>query len=102
MVLSDRQGRYQAFVGVGGGHLDVDQGDVGSVRGDQTEQRLSVARLPDNVDVLGGQQLGDACPEQHHVLGDHDPHGAVPSMMRPSAVETILNSPPAATKRSSA
>src|SRR5215213_10827873 len=74
--LADLQGGPQALVGVGGGHADVDHGQVGTVGVNGRDQAGAVADLGHDLDPAVGQQPGQALAQQDGVLGDHDPHGS--------------------------
>lgn len=101
MASPDLQCGSNAFVGVCWGHLDVDESDVRALCGNHGQQGNGVAGLTDDLDALCRQQLGQAGAQQRHVFGDHDPHGAAPSRMTPSALGVMVSRPPAATNRSS-
>ncbi len=70
-------GRPDPFVGVGGRHAHVQDGDVGLVRVDGGEHRIGGVRGGHHVQSLGPQQQGEPLAQQRIVLGDHDPQGAV-------------------------
>ena len=80
----------QSFVGVGGRHADVDDGDVGGVGGDVLEELVGVAGLGDDVDPAVGEEAGEALADDDGVVGEDHPHGiaAVTRVPWPGALST--------------
>ncbi len=64
----------EALVGEGRRHAHVDHGEVGALAVDGLDQGVAVAHR--GHDLLAGvdEQAGQPGPQQHGVLGDHDPH----------------------------
>ena len=75
MQIANCHGSHQAFVGVRRRHFDVDQGDIRTVEGDRHQQPVRVRDRGHHLDADLGQQAGQPFPQQHLVVGDHDPHG---------------------------
>ena len=76
VLAPDDQRRPDALVGVGRRHPDVDDHQVGALLADGPQQLLGVGHGRDDLEAAVGQQLGQALPQQHGVLGDHDSHGS--------------------------
>src|SRR5215212_1057698 len=75
MVLPNLHGGLQAFVGVCRRHLDVDDGNVGSIESNGFLQRRAVPGQPDHIQTHCLEQPGETLTEQELVVGDHDAHG---------------------------
>ena len=75
MLLADLLRRAQALVGLGRRHADVDDGDVGLVHRDVTEQVLGVSGLRDDLEARLLEQPRDPLAQQHRVVREHDAHG---------------------------
>ena len=67
--------RGDAFVGMGGRHLDVDDRDVGAGELDPTQQLLSGLGLPDDREPSVGEKARQPLPHDHRVIGDDYAHG---------------------------
>jgi hypothetical protein len=72
VIAPDRHGGAQAVVGVVGGHLDVDDRDVGAMRGDLAHEVVGGARLRDHEARLA-EQAHEARAQEHLVLCDQHP-----------------------------
>src|SRR5690606_30273464 len=70
---------------------------------DGLQQRLGVADRGDDLLAGIGQETGDACSQQHRVLGDHDPHGSSTSteVGPPTGLSTWIQPPSACTRSAS-
>src|SRR5690242_17561681 len=75
--------RDQALVGMGGRHLDVDDRHVGMFPDHDPEELLGVAGLAGNVHAGVFEEAGCAFPDQHGIVGDHDPHDISARMVIP-------------------
>src|SRR5690606_42046794 len=73
---ADRHGGAEAVVGVGGRHADVDDAEVGAVALDDLDEALGVADGGDDLVAGVVEEADEPGPQQHRVLGDHDPHGS--------------------------
>ena len=62
-------------------HLDVDDRSVRSHALDETKEGLGVLGLTDDLESTVGEQPDETCPHEGHVLGDHDAHGTLTSMV---------------------
>ena len=83
--VADRDRRPQTVVGVRRGHPDVDDAQVGLVPLDGAEQLVGVADRGDDLLTGIGEDPGQSGPQQHGVLGNHDPHG--------SSTDTVVGPP---------
>src|SRR5215211_2546351 len=99
MLAADLGGCYKPFVGVRGWHLDVDDGDIRPVQGNRALQRRLIADQGYDLDADLGEQSGQALPQQHLVVGDHDSHGST-ILINPMPMHSTV--PPSAPTRSSA
>src|SRR3954447_1218913 len=93
-------GGDQPLVAVGRWHADVDDRDVWLLSLDQPEQGIGLGAFPGHLDVHVRQQARHPRPEEHDVVGDHDPHGIVTSTRGPSSPVTVSTVPPSASTRS--
>ena len=76
-VLAQPGGGLDALVPAGGRHADVGDHDVGLAALDEGEQLGQVGRGADELEVrVGGDQPGDALPQEDVVLGQRNPDGA--------------------------
>jgi hypothetical protein len=76
-VLAEPGGGLDALVAAGGRHADVGDHDVRLAALDDGEQLRQVGRGADELEVrVGGDQPGDALPQENIVLGQRDPDGA--------------------------
>src|SRR5215469_1333385 len=99
--VADLLRRDQALVGVGGRHLDVDDRHVGMFPCHKLEKFLRITGLAGDLDTGVFEEAGRALPDQHGVIGDHDPHGISARMMAPPPVPCpTWNWPPSAPTRS--
>ena len=64
-----------AFVGEGGRHADVDDGEIGAFPFDGGEQLVGVAEGGDHLVAAVAEEAGEAFAQQRLVFGDHDAHG---------------------------
>src|SRR5204862_8189151 len=91
-----------ALVGVGRGHLDVDEDDVGPRQFDETHELLAGPGLPDDLEACLDQQASQALAQEQLVIGDHDPHGiSAISFPKPPALRSRRSDPSTAPTRSS-
>ena len=74
-LRADLQRGTQTVVGVRRRHADVDDRQVGLVQVDDPEQFVGIADGGDDILAGVGQDAGQSGPQEHGVLGDHDPHG---------------------------
>ena len=81
----------QALVGVGRGHANVDDREIGAVTLDGDEERIAVPDALDDLDLLVGEQPREALAQQHRVLCDHDAHGSSARTIvgPPAGLETV-------------
>ena len=75
VARTDFAGCAQSFVRMGGGHPDVDEGDVRVQVADAAKQGICVADLIDDLDAVFREQTGDSLADERCVVGDYDPHG---------------------------
>ena len=87
MGSADLVGRLEAFVGVAGGHADVEDGNIGFALFDEAHGLLPVAGRGHDVEARFDEEPRQALPQQHAVLGQDQSHGS-------SAVRRRLTSPP--------
>jgi hypothetical protein len=80
-LVADQQRRPQPLIGERGRHPDVDHAHVGDGGGDRPQELLGVAVGRDDLMAGLGQQPGQSLPQQHRILGDHDPHGSTAEMI---------------------
>ena len=98
----DLLGRDEAFVGVGRGHLDVDEDDVRPPEVDETHELLAGPGLPDDIEACLDQQASQALAQEQLVVGNHDPHGiSATSFTEPPASRARPSDPSTAPTRSS-
>src|SRR5262249_58174384 len=69
-LIANRLRRPETFGGMVGRHTDVDDGNVGSMLADETEELCRVAGLSDDAVTGLREQAGDAFAEQEVVVGD--------------------------------
>ena len=69
VLLADLAGRVQALGGVGRGHADVDDRQVGRLVGDQGQELGGVAGLADDLEPGAFHEAGEALAEQDVVVG---------------------------------
>src|SRR5580765_941985 len=75
MLCPDLASRVQALLRVRRRHSDVDQSDVRTKIANAREQRVAVADLVHDVDVVLREQPGDTLADERCVVGDYDAHG---------------------------
>src|SRR5260370_11465606 len=75
MFGADLLGGDEAFVGMCGGHPDIDNGGAGLRCADRSQQRGGVTYLVGHIYPPVGGQPGDALAGEHHILGHDYPHG---------------------------
>ena len=68
------QRRLQALVSVGGGHLDVDDRDIGLVCAHLAQQVIEVAGLADDLEALILEQAGESRAKQERIFGEQYAH----------------------------
>src|SRR5215217_4433857 len=68
---------------------------------DQPHECIGIGCLPDDLDAGVGEQSDETRPDQHHVVGDYDPHGITAvTTAAPVALSAVVNRPPSAPTRS--
>src|SRR5262249_30780966 len=99
---ADPLGCDQAFVGMGGRHLDVDDRHVGMLGGHDPKELLGVIGLAGNLHAGLFEEAGCPLPHQHGVVGNHNTHGISPVIVRPDApgASSMRSLPPSAPTRS--
>src|SRR3954453_6086327 len=75
MPCADLASGVQAFLRVRRRHADVDKSDVRAKIANAREQRLAVADLVNDVEVVLREQPRDALADEGCVVGDYDAHG---------------------------
>src|SRR5512132_281426 len=71
------------LVGVGRGHLDVDDGDVRALELDAAQEARSVLGFPHHVEAGVGEEAGEPLPQEHGIVGDDYPHGISARILTP-------------------
>src|SRR5262249_20108243 len=101
MPCADLPGRIQALLRVRRRHADIDQGDVRMKIANAREQRVAVAHLIQDFDVVVGEQPGAPLADQGRVVGDYDAHGidALTTVPRPGSL-SITSRVSSASRRS--
>ena len=80
----DPRGRVQALGRARRRHPDVDDGGVRRGAGDQLQQPVGVAGLPDDLDAGRRERAGERLPEQDRVVGEDYAHGISARMTVPA------------------
>jgi hypothetical protein len=75
MLLLHSAGGAGAFVGEGGRHADVDDGEIGAFAFHGGQQLVGVAERRDHLVAAVAKQPSKALAQQRLVFGDHDTHG---------------------------
>jgi hypothetical protein len=76
--LADLLRGARALVGLSGRHADVDDRDVGLLRGDGALERFGLPHARDHLDAGVSEHADNPLADQDRVVGDHDAHGSSP------------------------
>lgn len=74
---AQRDGRAESLVGEVGRHPDIGEHQIRLVRRNRRAERGRVTDGRDHVEAEPGEQPADPLPDEHAVLGQHDPYGPV-------------------------
>src|SRR5438309_2518123 len=98
VLLPDPPCGHQAFDGMGGGHADVDDGQLCGVGTELPEQRLPVTCLSDDLEPDLSEHPGQPFAEEHRVVGQNQAHGslAITCVPPPWGLSTVSAPPTAA------
>src|SRR5215472_4286212 len=91
----------QPLIGMGWRHPDIDDRYVGLLGGHDLHELAPVTSRAGDLDTGLLEKAGGPLPDQHRVVGDHDPHGISARIMTaPAGAYSTRSRPPIAPIRS--